>query len=200
MPTERTALPRTYASLRVFPRAFGRAAREGRVIERASVVGSVAPAIPFRSIFKSVAAQVGVAEDLEKFDRVLADGYGFPPGVLAHCFPRLLEAFHGYVLGAGGTAVCALATVEIDGDCDVTPVGTASDARRPRRGLTADVLRARAGPGSRMPEHHAPGHLDGGLALRPARLPAVWAHQPVGAAHGSGFARAVMSGPSSESS
>lgn len=179
MLTERTALPRTYASPRVFSRAFGRAARDGRVIERASVVGSVAPAIPFRSIFKSAAAQVGVAEDLEEFDRVLADGYGFPPGVLAYCFPRLLEAFHGYVLRADGVVVCVLATVEIGGDCGVTLVGSAPDARWPGRGLAADVLRACEGPRSRLQDHHAARLLDGGslyarLGYRPSGPINLW--------------------------
>src|SRR5438132_3110580 len=49
------ALPRMSASIQGFSRAFGRAARDGTVLEYDGVVASVAPAIPFRSIFNSAA-------------------------------------------------------------------------------------------------------------------------------------------------
>jgi len=49
------ALPRMSASIQGFSRAFGRAARDGAVLEYDGVVASVAPAIPFRSIFNSAA-------------------------------------------------------------------------------------------------------------------------------------------------
>src|SRR5438093_6593929 len=49
------ALARTSASIQGFSGAFGRAARDGAVLEYEGVVASVAPAIPFRSIFNSAA-------------------------------------------------------------------------------------------------------------------------------------------------
>jgi GNAT superfamily N-acetyltransferase len=193
------ALALTSASIQGFSRAFGRAARDGVVLEYDGVVGSVAPAIPFRSIFNSAAyrdsrqlaavlprlsadyeaagvtawgvwvhesdqlamaaieaaglrrdsqptamiaaldvfeagasggAKLETAQDLEEFDSVLAAAYDFPPGVLVYCFPSLLEEFRGFVArDPAGTPVCALATVEVGGDCGVTLVGTAPEAR-----------------------------------------------------------------------
>lgn len=78
----------------------------------------------------SGATKVESAQDLEEFDRVLSAAYDFPPGVLVYCFPRLLDEFRGFVArDPSGTAVCALATVEVAGDCGVTLVGTAPGAR-----------------------------------------------------------------------
>ena len=203
------ALARTTTSIKGFSRAFGHAARDGAVLEYDGVVASVAPAIPFRSIFNSAAysdaqqlaaalprltadyEEAGVTAwgvwahesdrdaiaaleraglcrdsrptamiarldtletevsgaaglessmDLREFDRVLAAAYDFPPGVLVYCFPRLLDEFRGFVAREpGGAAVCALATVELEGDCGVTLVGTAPDARS--RGHASRLIR-----------------------------------------------------------
>jgi len=202
------ALPRMSASIQGFSRAFGRAARDGAVLEYDGVVASVAPAIPFRSIFNSAAfrdsrqlaaalprlaadygaagitawgvwvhesdqngiaaieaaglrrdseptamiaaldvfeagtsgaTKLEAAQDLEEFDRVLAAAYEFPPGVLVYCFPSLLDEFRGFVArDPAGTAICALATVEVGGDCGVTLVGTAPEARG--RGYASQLI------------------------------------------------------------
>lgn len=203
------ALARTTTSIQAFSRAFGRSARDGAVLEYDGVVASVAPAIPFRSIFNSAAyrdaqqlavalpsleadyeaagitawgvwahesdreaiaaiegaglrrdsqptamiasldspepdlsgaAELGLSRDLEEFDRVLAAAYNFPPGVFVYCFPQLLDEFRCLVVReSSGAAVCALATVEVEGDCGVTLVGTAPDARG--RGHASRLMR-----------------------------------------------------------
>lgn len=79
------------------------------------------------------------ARDLVELDRVLAAAYEFPPGVMVHCFPGLLESFDCLIArDENGEPVAALATADQDGDCGVTLVGTDPAARG--RGFAAALM------------------------------------------------------------
>ena len=98
--------------------------------------------------------------DLEAFDRVLAAAYGFPPGVIVYCFPKLLDSFRGYLArDAAGEPVATVGTVDCDGDCGINLVATVPPARGhgyasalmayavadgARRGCTSTTLQATA--------------------------------------------------------
>jgi GNAT superfamily N-acetyltransferase len=108
----------------------GTAAVEAAVLRRDSQPTAMIATLDAFEAGASGATKLQPPQELEEFDRVLAAASDFPRCVLMYCFPRLLDEFRGFVArDPAGTAVCALATVEVAGDCGVTLVGTAPEAR-----------------------------------------------------------------------
>jgi GNAT superfamily N-acetyltransferase len=204
-------LPVMVESLRAFQRGFGRAARDGEVIELPGVVACVTPALGFRSIVnaavhdgadalrealpelearydargvtawgvwvhesdtaardaltehglrldsrptamareieESIAGEPaeGIAcersDDIDAFDAAFAAAYEIPSGAFAYSLPRLAGEYNLYLARAAGSpeAGCCVATLHHGGDCGVTLVGTAPDARR--TGLATVAMR-----------------------------------------------------------
>lgn len=100
-----------------------------------------AMAAPIGAIAKPAGGvAVEPASELEELDTVLAGSYDFPPGVVVHAFPRLLETFRcALARDENGDAMAALATVDADGDVAFTMVGTRPEARG--RGFASELMR-----------------------------------------------------------
>jgi len=79
-------------------------------------------------------------DDLAAFDAAMAGAYGFPQGVIVHCFPELLRHFDGYLArNENGEPVCCVASVDRKGDCGLNLVGTVPEARG--RGVASRLTR-----------------------------------------------------------